>query len=269
MRQASITPPIEEVIAGRPITYSDRTISSPEGDLTVAVFARTDHRAGGPGIFHTHGGGMIIGDRFDGIGTILDWVHEFDAVAVSVEYRLAPEHPDPAPIADCYAGLEWTAAHVAELGFDPDRLIIAGASAGGGLAAGVALKARDEHGPRLAAQVLIYPMLDDRNQTVSSQQINGMGYGIGAAMTPAGTRISETGARPTRYRFTPRRLGPPTCLPSRRPSSTSGRRRCSATRSWRTPLRSGPPEVSASCTSGVAAFTDSTCSPPRRSYPKP
>jgi acetyl esterase/lipase len=175
MRQASITPPIEEVIAGRPITYSDRTISSPEGDLTVAVFARTDHRAGGPGIFHTHGGGMIIGDRFDGIGTILDWVHEFDAVAVSVEYRLAPEHPDPAPIVDCYAGLEWTAAHVAELGFDPDRLIIAGASAGGGLAAGVALKARDEHGPRLAAQVLIYPMLDDRNQTVSSQQINGMG----------------------------------------------------------------------------------------------
>ena len=175
MRQATLSPPLDEVIAGRPITYSDRVIPGPEGDLTVAIFARTDHRAGGPGILHTHGGGMIVGDRFDGMGTMLDWVDEFDAVAVSVEYRLAPEHPDPAPIADCYAGLVWTAAHAAELGFDPDNLIIAGASAGGGLAAGVALKARDEHGPRLAAQVLIYPMLDDRNQTVSSHQIDGMG----------------------------------------------------------------------------------------------
>jgi acetyl esterase/lipase len=118
---------------------------------------------------------MIIGDRLTGIGTILDWVDQFDAVAVSVEYRLAPEHPDPAPIDDCYAGLLWMAANADELGFDPDKLIIAGASAGGGLAAGVALKARDEAGPKLAAQVLIYPMLDDRNETVSSHQINGVG----------------------------------------------------------------------------------------------
>ncbi len=98
-----------------------------------------------------------------------------DAVAVSAEYRLAPENPDPAPVEDCYAGLVWTAGHAEELGFDPERLIIAGASAGGGLAAGVALLARDRGGPTLAGQVLICPMLDDRNETVSSYQIDGFG----------------------------------------------------------------------------------------------
>jgi acetyl esterase/lipase len=176
MRQAPAVP-LEDIIAGRPITYVDRTIPGPAGgpDLTVAVFRRSDHKTGGPGIYHTHGGGMIIGDRFSGIGTILDWVDQFDAVAVSVEYRLAPEHPDPAPIDDCYAGLLWMAAKADELDFDAEKLVIAGASAGGGLAAGVALKARDEAGPDLAAQVLIYPMLDDRNETASSQQINGIG----------------------------------------------------------------------------------------------
>jgi acetyl esterase/lipase len=78
-------------------------------------------------------------------------------------------------VEDCYAGLVWTAGHAEELGFDPERLIIAGASAGGGLAAGVALMARDRGGPALAGQVLICPMLDDRNETVSSYQIDGFG----------------------------------------------------------------------------------------------
>src|SRR5205823_2536521 len=81
----------------------------------------------------------------------------------------------PTPIEDCYAGLVWTAAHAGELGIDPDRLMIAGGSAGGGLAAGCALLARDRKGPRLCAQMLVYPMIDDRDQTVSSQQIDGVG----------------------------------------------------------------------------------------------
>lgn len=96
---------------------------------------------------------------------------ELDAVFVSVEYRLAPEHPDPAPVEDCYASLVWAA----ELGFDPTKLVISGGSAGGGLAAGTSLLARDRGGPPLAAQVLIYPMIDDRNETVSSHQIDGTG----------------------------------------------------------------------------------------------
>lgn len=178
MRSASITPPIEEILAARPgIIHEDRVIPGPAGapDITVTIFARADHKPGGPGIYHTHGGGMVIGDRFTGIDGVLEWVQLTDAVAVTVEYRLAPEDPDPAPVEDCYAGLVWMAEHADELRFDANRLIIAGGSAGGGLAAGVSLMARDKGGPALAGQVLIYPMLDDRNETVSSRQIDGIG----------------------------------------------------------------------------------------------
>jgi acetyl esterase/lipase len=170
-------PKIEDVLFGRPIKHRERTIPGAQGtpDLTISVFCRTDHAPGGPGIYYVHGGGMIMGDRFSGVAMVLDWVEILDAVAVAIEYRLAPEHPDPAPIDDCYAGLIWTFAHAEELLIDPDRLIIAGTSAGGGLAAGVTLKSRDLGGPQLVGQVLAYPMLDDRNQTVSSHQIDGIG----------------------------------------------------------------------------------------------
>lgn len=177
LREGMVSVPIEELLAGRNIEHIERTIPGPTGapDILVSIFTRTDHVAGSPGIYHTHGGGMILGDRFTGLEGILEWVESMDAVAVSLEYRLAPEHPDPALIDDCYAGLVWTAAHADELGFDAERLIIAGASAGGGLAAGVTLMARDKGGPALAGQVLIYPMIDDRNESVSSHQIDGIG----------------------------------------------------------------------------------------------
>jgi acetyl esterase/lipase len=178
MRQGGLlATPIDEIIGDRPIRHEERTVPGPEGapDITLSIFSRTDHVAGGPGIFHTHGGGMIIGDRFTGAEEYLNWVMELDAVVVSVEYRLAPENPDPAPVDDCYAGLVWTAAHAEELGIDPARLVIGGGSAGGGLAAGVTLKARDLGGPALAGQLLIYPMIDDRNETASSHQVDGFG----------------------------------------------------------------------------------------------
>jgi acetyl esterase/lipase len=92
---------------------------------------------------------------------------DLDAIVVSVEYRLAPEHPFPAGIDDCYAALRWTAANAAELGIDPARLAIAGQSAGGGLAAGTALMARDRGGPALCFQLLEIPELDDRLDTPS------------------------------------------------------------------------------------------------------
>ena len=102
----------------------------------------------------------------------LDLLHHerFDLVLVAVEYRLAPHHPYPAPVEDCYAGLVWTVEHAAELGVDPARIVIAGQSAGGGLAAGTALLARDRGGPALAGQMLLCPMLDDRDATVSTHQ---------------------------------------------------------------------------------------------------
>jgi len=177
LRQASpVAVDVDDVLAEAGVTRRDVTIPGHEGaDILVTVLARADHTGRGPGIFHTHGGGMIIGDRFVGLGQILPWIVEHDAVAVTVEYRLAPEFPDPYPVEDCYAGLVWTAEHADELGIDPERLVIAGASAGGGLAAGTALLARDRRGPRLAGQVLIYPMLDDRDLTVSTTQIDGVG----------------------------------------------------------------------------------------------
>jgi acetyl esterase/lipase len=118
---------------------------------------------------------MVLGNNRFGADEMAGWVSEIGAVAVSVEYRLAPEHPHPAPVDDCYAGLVWTSKHADELGIDPSRLIIAGASAGGGLAAGTALMARDRGGPALSHQILMCPMLDDRGVTPSSQELDGEG----------------------------------------------------------------------------------------------
>lgn len=165
-----------EDFAERGLTSRDVTVPGYDGyDMVMTVIQRQDHTGTGPGIYHTHGGGMVAGDRFSALSQTIPWVIEHDAVLVTVEYRLAPEHPDPYPVEDCYAGLVWTAEHADELGIDPGRLIIAGQSAGGGIAAGVALLARDRGGPTLAGQALLYPMLDDRDQTVSTKQIDGVG----------------------------------------------------------------------------------------------
>jgi acetyl esterase/lipase len=167
---------VEDVIRGRSVTHREARIRGYQGDeITVSIFARADHAGSGAGIYHAHGGGMVIGDRFLGMREVLDWVEEFDLVCVSVEYRLAPEFPDPYPVEDCYVGLVWMAEHADELCIDPSRLIIAGASAGGGLAAGTTLLARDRYGPALLGSLLMYPMIDDRNQTLSSHQIDGVG----------------------------------------------------------------------------------------------
>ena len=118
---------------------------------------------------------MIFGNRFGGVGAYLPFVASHGAVVVAVDYRLAPEHRDPIPVEDCFAALAWTVENARELGIDPRRLIVAGQSAGAGLAAGVTLLARDRGGPEIAAQLLVSPMLDDRNDTASAHQIDGVG----------------------------------------------------------------------------------------------
>ncbi|MFI5663741.1 alpha/beta hydrolase [Streptomyces sp. NPDC051684] len=161
----------DDVLADAGLVCRETTIQGYEGaEIPVSVIARADHTGTGPGIYHVHGGGMIAGQRLIGVTQLMSWIVEHDAVLVTAEYRLAPEFPDPYPVEDCYAGLVWTAEHAAELGIDPDRILIAGASAGGGLSAGTALLARDRKGPRLLGQVLICPMLDDRDETVSTLQ---------------------------------------------------------------------------------------------------
>src|SRR3546814_19800486 len=77
------------------------------GSLVATILGAQDRRGGGPAIYYLHGGGMIVGDRWSGVAALFDWVHRYDAVAVSLECRLAPEFPDPYPVEDCYAGLCW------------------------------------------------------------------------------------------------------------------------------------------------------------------
>lgn len=161
----------EDALSAAGVVRRDLTIAGNEGaGMLVTVLNRADHTGSGSGIYHIHGGGMITGDRLLGPRPMLPWIVEHDAVLVTAEYRLAPEFPDPYPVEDCYAGLVWAAENAAELGIDPDRVMIAGASAGGGLTAGTALLARDRQGPRLIGQMLICPMLDDRDQSVSTVQ---------------------------------------------------------------------------------------------------
>ncbi|WP_329251194.1 alpha/beta hydrolase [Streptomyces canus] len=158
----------------------DRSVPGPAGapEISLLICRPTGPVSAGTGrpvIYHVHGGGMILGNNRVGVDGPLTWAKELDAVVVSVEYRLAPEHPHPAPVEDVYAGLVWTSEHAAELGGDPERIVIAGASAGGGLSAALALLTRDRKGPRPMGQLLMCPMLDDRNDSPSTYQMAGLG----------------------------------------------------------------------------------------------
>ena len=176
MRQLDVT---EEVLDERLRAhgYARQTVTVPGhlGDpIQLAVIQRADRTGATTAVYGIHGGGMMFGHYLSNMDSY-DWLLEHDVVLVSVDYRLAPEHPDPYPVEDCYAGLVWVAEHTEELGIDPERIVVAGQSAGAGLAAGVALLARDRRGPALMAQILVSPMLDDRDATVSTQQIDGVG----------------------------------------------------------------------------------------------
>ncbi|MFM9699666.1 alpha/beta hydrolase [Streptomyces europaeiscabiei] len=165
----------DELSCGGLFDVQERTVPGPPGapDVSLLICRPTAVPAPRPIVYFTHPGGMIVGTNR--LGLPLDSAEELGLVVVSVEYRLAPEHPHPAPVEDCYAGLVWTAAHAKEIGGDPDRVVLAGGSAGGGLAAALALLARDRRGPRVLGQLLMCPMLDDRNDTLSAHQMAGLG----------------------------------------------------------------------------------------------
>ncbi|GAA1000782.1 alpha/beta hydrolase [Acrocarpospora macrocephala] len=176
LRDASFMPE-EDFTRGGAIDVTELTVPGPAGepDISLLVLRPAGETGPVPALYNIHGGGMIMGTNRLIPTEMLDMVVELKLAVVSVEYRLAPEHPHPAPVEDCYAGLVWTAKHADEIGVDPGRIVVAGASAGGGLAAAVALLARDRGGPALIGQLLICPMLDDRNDTVSSHQMAGLG----------------------------------------------------------------------------------------------
>ena len=116
----------------------------------------------GPLFVSLHGGGLVMGSRYSGLRTVVPWMRRYGGVVVSPEYRLAPESPAPTAVEDCYATVCWAVDNAAALGADPGRVVLVGASAGGGLALGVLLMARDRHGPRVLGALADYPMLDDR-----------------------------------------------------------------------------------------------------------
>jgi acetyl esterase/lipase len=178
MRQAASSAPTDDELSrGGALTVEERLVPGPDDAPKIALLVCRPAAAEAPtgAVYFIHGGGMVSGDNRSTIQEALDWAQEFELSVISVAYRLAPETPHPGPVEDCYAGLLWSAAHAAELGIDRERIVVAGASSGAGLAAATVLLARDRGGPSVLAQLLSCPMLDDRNNSVSAQQMTGLG----------------------------------------------------------------------------------------------
>jgi len=166
----TVLPPYQGPV---PLGVDELMVPGPEGapDVRVRRYRPAGQDGPLPALVYLHGGGFVVGslDLYDADARRI--AAEVGAVVFSVDYRLAPEHPFPAGLEDCYATLVWVAENAAELGVDPDRIGVGGESAGGGLSAGVALLARDRGGPRLCLQFLGIPELDDRLETESMRTI--------------------------------------------------------------------------------------------------
>ena len=170
---------IREMMGVRPVEpppstarMERRRVPGPDGtdrEVPVAIYRRESNGIQA-GLLWIHGGGYLFGsaedDRARGIA------EQLDCTVVSVDYRLAPEDPFPAGPEDCYAALLWMIENAGSLKIDPARIAIGGASAGGGMAAGVALMSRDRRGPAIAYQLLLYPMIDNLHDTPSGRFTN-------------------------------------------------------------------------------------------------
>ncbi|MFE5482260.1 alpha/beta hydrolase [Streptomyces sp. NPDC056527] len=170
-------PTVDDLRAGGRFEVDELRVPGPSGERDVTLVSARPAGVSGPLplLYYMHGGGMIMGNAESVLPQLLhEWAATMELAVVSVEYGLAPQVQYPGPVEDCYAGLTWVAAHAAELGIDADRIVIGGKSAGGGLAAALALLTRDRGGPTPIGQLLLCPMLDDRNDTFSSHQMAGV-----------------------------------------------------------------------------------------------
>jgi acetyl esterase len=161
-------------------SVEDRSIPGPHGDIPVRIY-RPSEEGTLPVLVYFHGGGWVIGDVDTLDTTCRALANESGAAVVSVDYRLAPEHPYPVPFDECLAATAWVSENADELGVDAGALAVGGDSAGGNLAAAVALAARDQGGPGIAFQALVYPVTDHAYDT-DSYQANGEGYLLTADM---------------------------------------------------------------------------------------
>lgn len=167
-------------VAQAPVPEIDDSIEitdhhTPAGDghqVLVRVYRRQERRDDRGGLYWIHGGGMVLGDVSMNDARCAAIALNLDVVVASVDYRLAPEHPYPAPLEDCYCGLRWFFDQAEAFGVDTARIAVGGGSAGGGLAAGLALLARDRGQVSPCFQLLTFPMIDDRNQTPSSYMVD-------------------------------------------------------------------------------------------------
>ncbi|GGG07808.1 alpha/beta hydrolase [Paenibacillus abyssi] len=166
----SVLPPVE---IPEDVRVTTRMINGGDAqEMMVKIYEPAKREATQlPALLWIHGGGYVLGHPDTDDALCASLVQEAQCVVVSPDYRLAPEHPYPAPIEDCYSALVWMRDAQEELHIDLSRLAIAGASAGGGLTAALALLARDRGGPAIAFQMPLYPMIDDRNITPSSHEI--------------------------------------------------------------------------------------------------
>lgn len=175
---AAVVPTTEELSRDGRFTVVERAVPGLPGqpDVNLLICEPVGVPGPRPTIYYSFGGGMFCGDHRHrpNVDPLLDAAEEFGATVVSAGRRLAPENPYPAPLDDVYGGLLWAAEHGAEHGIDPQRIIIAGTSAGGAMTAALALRVRDQGGPRLLGQLLMSPMLDDRNDSPSVRQMGGI-----------------------------------------------------------------------------------------------
>lgn len=144
------------------ITEDYETTSDDGATLSLRWYSKKGSNPGSA-VLYCHGGGMML-SSVDVYHTVIARYASFSGVPfLAVGYRKAPEAPAPTPVTDCHAGLRWLVDHASRLGVRPDRIAVMGDSGGGGIAASLSIYARDQGGPHIAKQILIYPMLDDRN----------------------------------------------------------------------------------------------------------
>ncbi len=189
------------------VTHSEQRVPGPDGasDVRVLVYVPEDAPRPLPALLWIHGGGHVVGVAEQSGPTVRRIAAEVGCAVISVDYRLSPETPFPGQLDDCYAALAWLHGAGDDLGIDPGRIAVGGDSAGGGLAAGLALLDRDRGEVALAYQLLIYPMLDDRTgltiepaatcgEFVWNRDANRFGWGAFLGREPGSEEVSPYAA---------------------------------------------------------------------------